>query len=308
MKTLLIDWSNLQYRCLFTAFKEDPFDEEFKLYRRLMFSTLLEYAKQFEPDEIVVCGDGRNPWRRKFYPEYKQKRNDDREKSPVDFEKFFPIADGFWKDLSSTFGTIRFVKIDDVEADDIVASIVERFPERKFVAVSTDKDYVQLLKNENFSIWNPIKKDYVVSLNPVMDLAVKIVCGDKSDNISGVRKGVGEKKAEKMIRENRLDVFLAEEPGLLETYNRNRKLIDMGEIPSWVKEKANAEYDRVVAEGKTDVGALFSFAKKHVPDRLAEMSSIRNLFENLNGEEHEDPVAPAVGLGAFVEEPGPRGE
>lgn len=300
-RTLLIDWSSLQYRCLFTAYKENPFDEDFKLYRRLMFSTILDYVRQFDPGEVVVCGDGQNPWRREIYPEYKQKRKENRDQSPVDFEKFFPIADSFWSDFKSTFGSLRFVKLNEIEADDIVATLAEKFPERKFVVVSTDKDYVQLLKNKNFRLWNPIKKDYVESLNPADDLTVKIICGDKSDNISGIKRGVGEKKAEKLIRENALDDFLSADPEAADAFLRNKKLIDMAYIPQTVKDRILAEYDSV-SSGKTDGTKLFGFAKKHVPDRLAEMTAIERLFSNLNGEDDEDSTSVRVGLGAFVEE------
>ena len=68
--------------------------------------------------------------------------------------------------------------------------------------------------------------------NAEKDLFVKILTGDKSDNISSVFKKCGPKTACKYFDNKELfNKKLQETDGALEKYNLNRKLIDFNEIP-----------------------------------------------------------------------------
>ena len=95
---------------------------------------------------------------------------------------------------------IRQQEFDDVEGDDIVAYYVKnRRKNEKIVIMSSDKDMTQFI-SENVAIWNPRLDRLVKAEDSVSVLGIthenvvleKILCGDASDNIKGV-KGLGEK-------------------------------------------------------------------------------------------------------------------
>lgn len=95
---------------------------------------------------------------------------------------------------------VRQQEFDDVEGDDIVAYYVKnRRPNEKIVIMSSDKDMTQFI-SEDVAIWNPRLDRLVKAEDSVSVLGIthenivleKILCGDVSDNIKGV-KGLGEK-------------------------------------------------------------------------------------------------------------------
>jgi 5'-3' exonuclease len=92
------------------------------------------------------------------------------------------------------------------EADDLIAWIVNRFPEN-YVIVSSDEDLWQLLRKERgleISQWNykelmteeKFTKKY--GLHPRQWAEVKAIAGCSSDNVEGIR-GVGEPTAVKFL-------------------------------------------------------------------------------------------------------------
>jgi DNA polymerase-1 len=95
----------------------------------------------------------------------------------------------------------------DVEADDIIASVIQKFTPmgHRVVIVSGDKDLLQLI-SEDVVMWDPmkdkimdqeaVKQKYGVRPDQLLDLFALI--GDSSDNVPGV-PGVGPKTAGKLI-------------------------------------------------------------------------------------------------------------
>ena len=111
---------------------------------------------------------------------------------------------------------IRQYEFDSVEGDDIVSYYVHHKKQNeKVVIVSSDKDLTQLI-SETVVIYNPRTKHFITTENSVDELGIrydnvvlqKIICGDSSDNIKGV-KGMGEATLLKLfpeIKATRLDL------------------------------------------------------------------------------------------------------
>lgn len=112
---------------------------------------------------------------------------------------------------------LTLISIDGTEADDVIAYITEQvLPDNKAFIMSTDQDFLQLISNR-VSVWSPTKKitydkqkvfdEY--GIFPKNFLTYKILCGDKSDNIDGIR-GAGLKSIKKFIEpitsENKFDI------------------------------------------------------------------------------------------------------
>ena len=95
---------------------------------------------------------------------------------------------------------IMFLRVDKCEGDDIVGVLTnEVIPKTtKITAISNDKDFYQLMVNRNYKQYDPIKKKIIECLNPNKELEIKILTGDKSDNIPAIKYRVGVKTATKI--------------------------------------------------------------------------------------------------------------
>lgn len=94
---------------------------------------------------------------------------------------------------------IRQIEIEEIEGDDLIAYYVNNKSENELIyIVSGDKDIVQLI-DDKVCVYSPNLKKYITNKNHIEYnniihsnvLLMKILCGDNSDNIKGI-KGLGE--------------------------------------------------------------------------------------------------------------------
>ena len=149
------------------------------------------------PMVMVFDAKGKN-FRNDYYEKYKANR------PPMPNELRHQI-----EDIKKLCGLFNFTvqEVEDVEADDVIATLVSNFSEDKILISSPDKDLTQLV-NENviqhnsmsdiFFDENGVKEKFGVFPNKVAELLALV--GDKSDNIPGITK-VGEKTAAKWLNE-----------------------------------------------------------------------------------------------------------
>lgn len=164
--------------------------------------------RQFQATRCILVFDGKggSQRRRKLYPEYKANR-----KNKMRFNRFDDFKDLVdesesikiqFKRLSEYFDTLPLsvISIDNIEADDTIAYIAKQYyanADNQITIVSTDRDFLQLV-SPKIRVWNPIKKKLYtpekiteeLGIYPKNYLLYRILSGDKSDNIDGV-KGVG---------------------------------------------------------------------------------------------------------------------
>lgn len=123
---------------------------------------------------------------------------------------------------------IRQHEYENVEGDDIISYIVHnKHPEDKAVIVSSDKDLTQLI-SDTVIVYNPRTKGFITEDNSSEVLGIthknvvleKILCGDPSDNIKGV-KGIGHPTLIKLFPE-----IVSEETDLNTIIGRSRELLD----------------------------------------------------------------------------------
>lgn len=229
-KWLLFDAHNLMFRTVFTATRMDPLDKTFTSWKFLMINSIFRAVQQFQPNQVMFALDSRNYWRKKVYAEYKGHRKTDRKKSIVDFDAFFPVADQFWDELQEVLTNFHFMRIDTIEADDTIAVFTREIsPKSKIINISTDHDMYQLMTNKNYQQYDPIKRKIVKCINPKVDLQMKILTGDRSDNIPAVAPRTGEATAKKILNAG-LENFLINEE-VKSNYERNKNLIDFDCIP-----------------------------------------------------------------------------
>ena len=178
------------------------------------FLRSLAYAiREVNPTRVIVVYDGQggSQRRRKIHPEYKANRKpgkritrwdafknatEEKDAMKIQFSRLIEYLD---------FLPVNVISIDRIEADDTIAYIAHTLLDEDVTILSADQDFLQLV-NERITVWSPTKKKFYTP-RMVMDdygvpahnfLMYKVLMGDKSDNIEGV-KGLGPKKLPKIV-------------------------------------------------------------------------------------------------------------
>jgi 5'-3' exonuclease len=189
---LVIDATNLGHR-LFHAPSDLPVAERFGF-------ALTRWRKTIEPDFAVAIFDGPGDgWREAIYPAYKGSRNKDPTKRPSATD---------WRDIHAACrgARLRVVRVDGVEADDLIGSYTVAAVAAGFdVAIlSGDKDMQQLVADSptrvrqhdpgGRDVLGPaeVRAKYGVEPGQLADYLA--IVGDKSDNYPGI-VGVGRTRA-----------------------------------------------------------------------------------------------------------------
>ena len=213
-RVLIIDGLNTFIR----AFSVNPAinDDGVHIGGIIGFLKSVRYSlSKIKPTRCIIVFDGKDgsKKRQKIYPDYKGQRrvkrgfnrNVDWATSPLDEEQSIKMQLGrLVKYLEQL--PVSILNIDGCEADDVIAYIVTAiYPKSTNIIMSTDKDFLQLI-NKNVKIWSPTKKvlynedrlfeEYGIPAKNL--LTYKILDGDKSDNIDGIR-GAGAKTIVKYI-------------------------------------------------------------------------------------------------------------
>ena len=269
---LLVDGHNLIFRTIFIADQQNTKfgvddDKTFSYWKYLFINSIFKMISNFEPTKVIIAIDSRKNWRKDVYSEYKAHRKAARDNSGIDFEAFFPVFDAFYEDLKTTLCNMMWIRVDRCEGDDIIAVATRMYKNSKIKIISTDRDLNQLMKNKNVVQYDPIKRKYVESVNPAVDLELKIIMGDKGDNIPAIRPKVGPATAASIISKGTLQELLESDINIQKNYIRNTVLIDLEKIPSDVENAIIEEINSYTLK-KLDGKKFFNFAIKH---RLASL-------------------------------------
>jgi 5'-3' exonuclease len=203
------------------------------IVRNIIISRILEAKIRYKFSPMVIAMDSKNYWRKSIFPQYKQQRKTRREESKFDWNGFYKIFDSLKEELKSNL-PYKFMEVNSVEADDIIYVIATDIED--CLILSSDKD----LKQVQYK--NPKAKQFSLSTYKYLSLegySLKehIIRGDSGDGIPNIfsRDDVFliENVRQKSITRQYIDNFKEEELDEVtySKYTRNRKLIDMSEIP-----------------------------------------------------------------------------
>jgi hypothetical protein len=254
------------------------------LVRHMVLNSIRMYNNKFREefgDEMVVACDNKHYWRRDVYPYYKANRKKARDATDLDWNAIFDCMKKIRSELSEYF-PYRVVNADGAEADDVIATLVEKHADdfsTPILILSGDKDFIQLQQYRNVKQYDPVRKKFITHNDPVMYIKEHIIKGDAGDGIPnflspdnclvvGIRqKPITSKKLEAWLR------MMPEQFGdetMLRNFKRNQQLIDLSFIPTEVKERVINEYD---AQSNKDRSKLFNYFATH---------KLKNLMENIN--------------------------
>ena len=199
-------------------------------------NTLRRTFELYHLDKIVVFWDGfeGSQNRKKIYVHYKENRRQ-RLRTEEELSSYSYQRERVKQYLEELF--VRQGEYEFCETDDSIAYYVQNSPNEKKIIHSSDGDLTQLV-SDNTEIYNPshhklykqndtIVYDHEEILIENVKL-VKMMCGDSSDNIAGI-KGMGVKKFISLfpeIRAEKISVQQVKERGnLLFEQDKHNKLI-----------------------------------------------------------------------------------
>jgi DNA polymerase I len=169
--------------------------------------------RHIKPTRVILVFDGVGSTHNKknLYPEYKGNRSITRITNFDGFSDRQEESEAITHQLMRLIEYLKclpvdMISIDKIEADDVIGYLSSELKE-EVVIMSADKDFLQLV-NKRVSVYSPIKKIYYTpkkikeefGLYPQNYINYKILLGDNSDNLPGV-KGIGPKKIFKLFPE-----------------------------------------------------------------------------------------------------------
>ena len=236
----LLNWFKLAKKDQIIDKDNPPWEnKEFvEKFKKTFVSKVAEIKQKLKIDNpITLIGKDcprKTIWRMKYLSSYKANRvyDDSFLGGP-----FFKMA--YEKELFIKGGGNKIFKFPTLEADDCLAILSKRllksFPDANITIITSDMDYLQLA-NDNIQLYDLKYKKLTERKssfnNAEKDLFVKILTGDKSDNIPSVLPKCGMKTASKFYNnkelfEDRLNIT----DGARERYERNKLIIDFDRIP-----------------------------------------------------------------------------
>jgi 5'-3' exonuclease len=229
------------------AYPEEPIEDPYKnkifvdKFKKTFVENLIQIPKRLKLEgninPILVIGKDckrENIWRNEFFPKYKENRvkEDGFMGGP-----FFKMV--YEEDLFLQGGAKMILKHPKLEADDCIALsvkyLIEKYSQCHIYIITSDKDYLQL-NAHNVDLYNLSYKNIAEKKSSTgdsqRDLEIKIIMGDKSDNIPSVFPKCGPITAQKCIED--AEFFkkkMNNNPEYYAQYELNKKLVNFDNIP-----------------------------------------------------------------------------
>ena len=230
---------------------------------------LMKVLREKDPKFIAILWDAKGPtFRHDLYEDYKANRPPMPDDLTVQIPYIRKVVEGL--------GLPQFEKV-GYEADDIIATLVEKMPDSEILVVTGDKDLSQLISNR-VSIWDPMKDKFIdlakfideFGIEPAQLADVMALSGDTSDNIPGV-PGIGPKTALKLIKKY----------GSLENLLKNLENIDK---PKKLRQRLEENKDRILLWKKLvslDHNVPLEIDLNSLRKKPVNVKELRTLFKEL---------------------------
>lgn len=173
--------------------------------------------RTIKPTRVILVFDGLggSTAKRNLYPDYKGNRKLNRITNWEGFDSREEESEAITNQIIRLISYLKtlpvdLLMVDKIEADDVVGYLSKVLEEEVYI-YSSDNDYLQLV-NDKVTLYSPIKKKFYkpetvvteLGIPPINYLNYKILAGDSSDNIPGIR-GLQMKKILKLYPELKQD-------------------------------------------------------------------------------------------------------
>ena len=224
------------------------------MIRHMILNSIRMYNKKYRDQygQMVICCDGMNTWRKQYFPQYKAARKKNRDnQTDTDWPEIFRILNLVRDEIRENL-PYKVIHLEGCEADDVIGTLALQTQEfgkdEPVKIISSDKDFIQLHRFKNISQFSPMQKKEVTDKNPHIYRFNHIIKGDAGDGVPNVKSAdnvfVEEGLRQTPIRAKQVEEWLDNSEKLSEVmdtevyrnYQRNKKLIDLTEIPENISE------------------------------------------------------------------------
>ena len=245
---MIIDYNGIAMGNIIVNQKRMDMNED--TIRHMILNSIRMHVKKHKDEygQVVIACDG-GSWRRDVFPQYKWARRNNRTESSLDFDLIFKCLNMVREEISLNM-PYKVVHIPNVEADDIIGTLVEQTQEfgqhEDVMIISADKDFIQLQKYGNVKQYSPMTKKFIKDENPHSYLFEHVLKGDSSDGIPNVLRGddtfvesirqspMTKKKIQEYVdNAENLQSYMSDE--VYRNYKRNQLLVDLAYIPAEIK-------------------------------------------------------------------------
>jgi 5'-3' exonuclease len=283
-KILVFDITNMLYRTFFVNKMKHSVEESAGLAHHSALITLNKYFRNFKPHKVVMAFD-RTSWRKAYTADEElcisgkpYKGNRRQNMTPAEKEMFAKFTRHLkdFEDMMDRKTSVVCLAGDGLEADDLIAGVVEEFADEEVIIVSADKDLIQLLRNENVKLIDPatgedrrklLDKDYDGDVDYFM--FEKCVRGDTGDNVQSAFPGVRKTRIKKAYTDAFEQVNMMNETWTIghvgdddykefivkELFEENKLLMDLSAQPDVIKDRIK----QTIESGFEDPGAYSHF-------------------------------------------------
>ena len=273
----LVDFSQIVIGSYMMAAKFS--DANIDTVRPAVLNTLRLYRTKFvsEFGELILCCDDRKTWRKEIFPNYKASRKKTRAATSIDWENLYECLNQLKEELTEWF-PYKLIQVEKAEADDVIAILVGLINERSLI-LSSDKDFVQL-HQFNVRQYSPIQKKFVEG-DAKWSLHEKIIKGDVGDGVPNIMSDdnvfVDEGRRQKPITKKKVDAWYEIDPDMycssemLRNYNRNKQLVDLGEVPESIRINITKRFETTtVGDRKRLLTYFINHRLKNLTESLSE--------------------------------------
>lgn len=318
-KILFFDGNNIAHKNYHTEKKNGGDDMSAIDYS--ISKTILEFKYMYDkikPDTTIISFDSGVTWREQYTLSsdaitekvYKANRKKNKTKKEIEAKKYLnEKIDAVVEVLKKS--KLFILQESLIEADDFAGAICDMYGEEadvEVILVSSDKDYLQLLKYDNVRIINPLKNGFERNLeewNNDVDLMIfeKCIRGDGKDNVRSsyprIRKNKlveafydDVKRSNIMNHEFTETIFCNEQKEYVEktfrtedVFKENEMLLCLDKQPEHIKKKIKKAIIREMGQDKElDLLKFIRFAGKNSLGNLT--SRITEMEKFLKNESH----------------------
>lgn len=270
METQLIDGNNV-FTTLAQSLAADKRSEhaayELDSIRKMVVHYLSKHIQAGRP--VIIAADA-SSWRKAEFSPYKWRRYQNKSKDHFRYDDFIVVLQKVLEEMKE-HSPCSVLRVHGAEGDDIIAAFAAILAEEGGVCIhSTDKDLLQLqLHYSGVRQFSPTEWKYITAQSKAYSLIEHIIRGDGGDDVPNILSADDvfmTKTRQTVLTASRYSEMYAllssESPEermdeeQVRRYHRNRKLIDLREIPIEVIERIFAAYDE--EKGKMRPAGAFS--------------------------------------------------
>lgn len=252
---ILIDNNQIMIANIFML-KKSNVDITTTTFLQAVLNNYRLYRNMFKREygEIVICNDSINCWRREDFPNYKANRRRQQKDSDINWDSIHEHMNEIRDEVREHL-PYKSIKVDRLEADDIIFSLVKRYhTQEKMMIVSGDKDFIQLQMYPNVYQYSPIQRVPIECSDPKKYLFELTMRGDSADGIPNVLSDddtfIDDEKRQTRLTSKKLEIIFETkrqgkklDDSIEKNIKRNENLIDLSKLPQKYFDEVIEQYE-----------------------------------------------------------------